>query len=122
MRAFAIAAGALSLGASVSSFPPLTESDWRRLQAGEIIVESERDADDGAYLVTISGLYQEEPATIWDVVGDCSRFHEFMPRMRLSEVVEDGDGASICRTVSDMPLPLPDVDKTTSPSGKYMIP
>ena len=108
-RAFAIAVlGALSMGATVSSLPPLTESDWRRLQAGEIVVRSERDADDGAYLVTISGLYQEEPAIIWDVVADCSRFHEFMPRMRESVVVEKDDGASICRTVSDMPLPLPD--------------
>ncbi len=123
---FAIAAlCALSLGVSVTSLPPLTLLHWQQLQAGEIVVQSERDSDDGAYVVTVSGLYQEEPAIIWDVVGDCARFHEFMPRMRESEVVVEDDGTHICRTVSDMPMPLADLESAvrtwteTFPDGSF---
>ena len=100
----------LSLGVSVLPFPPLGEDEWQRLREGEIVVQSARDDADGAYLVTISGLYQETPDVVWDVIGDCARFHEFMPRMSESEVALAQDGSSICRTVSDMPMPLADLE------------
>lgn len=100
---------ALSFGAALLPFPPLSEQDWERLRAGEIVVHPDRDEVDGAYVVTISALYQEEPNVVWDVVADCARFHEFMPRMTESEVTTSPDGATLCRTVSDLPMPLSDL-------------
>ncbi len=100
---------ALSCGASASNFAPLSDQEWKRLRAGEVIVTPSRDAVDGAYLVTISGLYEEAPDVVWDVVADCGRFHEFMPRMTVSEVSTAPDGSTICSTVSDMPMPLSDL-------------
>jgi ribosome-associated toxin RatA of RatAB toxin-antitoxin module len=100
---------ALSCAAAVTPFPPLSNEDWERLRAGEIVVHPTRDEVDGAYVVTIAALYEEEPEVVWDVVADCARFHEFMPRMSESQVTRSPDGSTLCKTVSDLPMPLSDL-------------
>ena len=113
-----------SVAASPPELPPISNATWSRLEAGETVVDTGR-AQDGTFMVTMSALYHEAPEVVWDVVADCSRFAEFMPRMLESEIVETAADSVVCRTVSDMPLGFSNLESAVRtwteerPDGSY---
>lgn len=110
-RRFAlIGIAAATLAASTAgTLPGLTADDWADLRAGDVVAQEE-SAPRGSHVVTVSALLRETPEAVWEVVADCGHFEDLMPRTIESEAYSATNGERECRTVSDLPFPLADLE------------
>lgn len=70
----------------------LSEADRRRLEAGELLVTSERKSDRAR--AQAIGLVDAPPDVVWDVITDYDGYREFMP-MTVESRVERVDGNAV---------------------------
>ncbi len=86
----------------------VTAAERARLDAGEVLV-SGAPAVDGAPASMARAVIDAPPEKVWPLVWDCSRFARTMPLIAESELVEHTANSTLCRVVTDLPFPLPDL-------------
>ena len=90
---------------------PLDDAMRARLDAGEIVVES--DPADPMPFLTMQGVVDASPEVVWDVVSHCGLYRGRMPRIIDSEELAPDDGKVRCRTVVETAWPMSNLTSIT---------
>lgn len=86
----------------------VTDADRLRLDRGEVLVAGAADMN-GVPTSVARAVIDAPPEKVWPLVWDCSRFARTMPLIAESELVEHTGNTTVCRVVTDLPFPLPDL-------------
>ncbi|HEY8153555.1 MAG TPA: SRPBCC family protein [Myxococcota bacterium] len=93
--------------------PALGDADRARLGAGEVLIRDlEPSAPDGIG-VLLMGLVDATPDQVWEVMQDCEKQDEFLPRISHAAVQDREGDSHTCDLVVDLPLPLGDLRTET---------
>ncbi len=105
-----MAASLFALVFALTAADPLVVNDAERarLERGEVLVAGAADAN-GVPIAVARAVIDAPPEKVWPLVWDCSRFAGTMPLIAKSELVEHTGNTTICRVVTDLPFPLPDL-------------
>lgn len=77
-----------------------------RLDRGEIVVDTEQVAGSKNPRLVVRGVLDSPPESVWGVIEDVDRYTEFMPRVKVSQVVSREGEVVITRSTIEMPFPL----------------
>lgn len=88
-------------------------SDTERLARGEVVLHFSQTPGSDFPVATARVLVDAAPDRVWRIVSDCERTGEVMPDVLTSAVVPEGEQASRCTVVVDMPFPLSDLRSVT---------
>jgi len=80
----------LMAGAAIAA--ELTDDDWERLKAGEVIIDTQKL--DGKRRVEAAIVIDHDVGDIWKVMLDCPNAPKFVPNMRRCEILERADDGS----------------------------
>ena len=70
---------------NVAGAEDLTEGDWKRLNSGDVVVQSEEQDGKGRVAATI--VIDQDVEAIWQVMLDCDGAPEFVPNLRRCKVI-----------------------------------
>jgi hypothetical protein len=87
--------------------PALSAGQRARLGAGEVVVRELPSEGDGIGVLML-GVVGAPPEQVWDVMADCDRQDEFLPRVLWSQVRDRAGDSHVCELVFDLPFPLDD--------------
>ena len=71
---------------NIAGAADLRDADWKRLNTGDVVVDSEEQGGRGRVVAMV--LIDRDVEAIWRVILDCDRAPEFVPNMRRCEVLE----------------------------------
>ncbi len=86
------------------------ELEWEQLERREILLRELPSVREGGLAFCAVRVMAVPPERVWPVLRDCHRFDEFMPRVLEAEQRATPDGTPTCRMLTDMPIPLGDVE------------
>jgi hypothetical protein len=77
------------LSAAPAAPRPLTDADWSKLKAGELVkdVQKEGGTQSGAWS---AGLYNHPPALMWKVICSLESYPKYMARNTVSKLIDEG--------------------------------
>ena len=79
------------------------------MTAGETLVSTVQVEGAALPRARVEAVIDAKPAMVWAVVSDCARFSKTMPNVKASKLVKRDGPKVFCRTVADLPFPLPDL-------------
>lgn len=85
--------------------PPLSSAETKKLEAGETVIHEVTPTDNKGIGVQSFGLVDAPSAEVWPVLRDCQHFSLFMPRTKVSSVLEEA-GVPLCHVELRLPFPL----------------
>jgi ribosome-associated toxin RatA of RatAB toxin-antitoxin module len=108
-RAAALVALALALAAAegpVAADPALPAR-------GEVEVNAFPVTGSDAPRIVVRAVMDLPPKKIWQIVSDCARYKDHMPRVAASELVKKAGNVHTCKVTIAMPFPLSNLTATT---------
>lgn len=85
--------------------PAFTETETKKLEAGETVVHEVKPTDNKGIGVQSFGVVDAPSTEVWPILRDCAHFSLFMPRTKTSAVKEE-DGVPLCHVELNLPFPL----------------
>jgi ribosome-associated toxin RatA of RatAB toxin-antitoxin module len=113
------------LVANASATYRLCEDTPERLRTGRVAIIEQRPADGRGVALRACGMVDAPPGVVWDVLRDCGKFEQFLPRVSRSRATSRTDNIVVCDETIDMPFPLADlrsitrVVESTRPQGGF---
>ena len=98
---------------ATAELPGATPEEAAQLLAGEVLVTAEAPASGAGVTVTARGLVEAPADRVFEVVKDCGRFADFMPRTLSSQRTEEPAGSILCEVKIDLPFPMDDLTAIT---------
>jgi ribosome-associated toxin RatA of RatAB toxin-antitoxin module len=93
--------------------PALDADDRKKLEEGEVLVQSRKPTDDEGVAARAIAVIDAPPEKVWPVVRDCAHYHEFMPRTKESRLVREEGEVTVCEVEISMPFPLSNLKAAT---------
>jgi ribosome-associated toxin RatA of RatAB toxin-antitoxin module len=93
--------------------PHICGENAERFRNGHIAVKEQVSADGRGVALRVCGEVEAPPATVWTILRDCDRFHEFMPGVAMSRLVKREENVVWCDEIIDVPFPLADMTALT---------
>jgi ribosome-associated toxin RatA of RatAB toxin-antitoxin module len=85
----------------------------KRLEAGEVIITSEKVEGSSLPRVTALGVIEAPPEKVWALVEDCENYEKTMVRIADATELERDGGTVVCRVTADLPWPVPNLTSET---------
>ena len=95
--------------------PALAQAGDRqsRLERGEVLIRTVKVDDSGMPEARVEAVLDAPPAAVFEVVSNCDKLEERMPRMERSRSLGREGGESLCETTVDMPFPIRNLTAVT---------
>ena len=107
----------LALAITVASSLAYAQSD-DALAGGEVFVTSEPVAGSEVPRFIVTAVVDAPPAKVFEVVANCARLTERMPRVASAEYVSRTKTGARCKVTLDMPFPLSNLTAITQDRRK----
>lgn len=88
------------------------------LDAGEILVTSEPVKGSDVPRMNVTAVVDAPPAKVYEVVTNCDRFPERLPRILAAEFVSKSASGARCKVTVDVPFPLSNLTAITQDKRK----
>jgi ribosome-associated toxin RatA of RatAB toxin-antitoxin module len=111
-KLLARAAAALAV-LSLAAAPRVGSADPALPARGEVEVKSFAVAGSDAPKIVVRAVMDLPPKKIWQIVSDCARYKEHMPRVAASEQVKVAGNVHTCKVTIAMPFPLSNLTAVT---------
>ncbi len=106
-------------------FPKLTDTEQKKLEAGDVVLREFKPTDNRGIGVESMALVEAPSSEVWPVLRDCQHFSEFMPRTKTSTALEEA-GVPLCHVELKLPFPLTNLWSDTKsvqreePAGHFL--
>jgi ribosome-associated toxin RatA of RatAB toxin-antitoxin module len=106
--------------------PKLTDDETKKLDKGEIVTRETTPTGGKGVGAMALGVIEAPSAEVWEVLRDCQRYWQFMPRTKKSWFREEEGVGTICHVELQMPFPLPNLWSDTvaeireEPKGHFL--
>ena len=87
----------------------LCQATIDELRSGRVRVIERPPTDGQGVALRACGVVDAPPAAVWDVLRDCGKFDQFLPRVSQSTLESRNDDIVICDETIDLPFPLGDL-------------
>lgn len=108
----ALPAAALAL-LLLAATPRSVAADPALPARGEVEVKATPVAGSDAPRIVVRTVMDLPPKKIWQIVSDCARYKDRMPRVAASELVKKVGNVHTCKVTIAMPFPLSNLTATT---------
>lgn len=110
LRRFCLLVAALSCLVPQLAFGQTDEA----LEAGEVFVKTRPVKGSEIPEFVVTGVVDAPPEKVFEVVGNCDRFAERMPRVAGGKILGwNGKTSAICQVTIDLPFPLSNLTSVT---------
>ena len=86
--------------------PKLSGGQIAQIEKGKVIVRTMKPKGGDGVSAQAFGLIDAPPAKVWPVIRDCQHFARFMPRTKVSKLLERNGNKSKCKIEISMPFPI----------------
>lgn len=88
------------------------------LDKGEIFVELEDIAGSDFPKMKVTGVIEAPPSKVYQIITDCDRFPERMPRVESAKTLKKSKSSHTCEVTIGLPFPLADLTAVTKDRRK----